>query len=69
MSMALDGDRQRLAVCLAAMTPDQLVEVADAARLLGAAASQALGGDGMVRDAAPAKVAPVRTEQSEQTCS
>ncbi|MEV4117123.1 hypothetical protein [Nonomuraea sp. NPDC049695] len=42
MSMACRGDRQRLAVCLEAMTPGQLVEVAAAARLLSAAADQAL---------------------------
>jgi hypothetical protein len=42
MSMACHGDRQRLAACLEAMTPGQLVEVAAAARLLSAAADQAL---------------------------
>ncbi|WP_336207190.1 hypothetical protein [Nonomuraea sp. LPB2021202275-12-8] len=41
-SMAWRGDRQRLAACLEAMTPGQLVEVAAAARLLGAEADQAL---------------------------
>ncbi|MGN9841901.1 hypothetical protein ACTMTI_27615 [Nonomuraea sp. H19] len=40
--MACRGDRQRLAVCLEAMTPGQLVEVAAAARLLSAAADQEL---------------------------
>ncbi|MGI5290986.1 hypothetical protein ACQEVF_47805 [Nonomuraea polychroma] len=40
--MACHGDRQRLAVCLDAMTPGQLVEMAAAARLLSAAADQAL---------------------------
>jgi hypothetical protein len=41
-SMACRGDRQRLAVCLEAMTPAQLVEVAAAARMLSADADQAL---------------------------
>ncbi|MEV4579998.1 hypothetical protein AB0K16_42815 [Nonomuraea jabiensis] len=41
-SMACRGDRQRLAVCLEAMTPGQLVEVVAAARLLSAEADQAL---------------------------
>ncbi|WP_305925198.1 hypothetical protein [Nonomuraea turcica] len=40
--MACRGDRQRLAVCLEAMTPGQLFEVAAAARLLSAAADQEL---------------------------
>lgn len=42
MSMACHADRQRLATCLEAMTPGQLVEVAAAARLLSAEAAQAL---------------------------
>ncbi|MEV4571309.1 hypothetical protein AB0K12_46820 [Nonomuraea sp. NPDC049419] len=42
MSMACQGDRQGLAACLEALTPDQLLEVAAAARLLSAAAGQAL---------------------------
>jgi hypothetical protein len=42
VSMACRGDRPRLAVCLEAMTPGQLGEVVAAARLLGAAAEQAL---------------------------
>lgn len=41
-SMACRGDRQRLATGLEAMTLGQLVEVATAARLLSAAADQAL---------------------------
>ncbi|SEH03110.1 hypothetical protein SAMN05444920_13314 [Nonomuraea solani] len=42
MSMARDGDLQRLAVYLEAMTPDQLVEMAGTARLLNIEAGQAL---------------------------
>ncbi|MFI6604751.1 hypothetical protein ACIBHX_51740 [Nonomuraea sp. NPDC050536] len=42
--MACRGDRQRLAACLEALTPGRLAEVAAAARLLSAAAEQALAG-------------------------
>ncbi|MEV4372579.1 hypothetical protein AB0J71_36285 [Nonomuraea sp. NPDC049637] len=41
-NMACHGDRRRLAVCLDAMGPGRLAEVTAAARLLGAAAEQAL---------------------------
>ncbi|MEV0629649.1 hypothetical protein [Nonomuraea wenchangensis] len=54
MSMACKGDRQRLAACLEAMTPGQLVEVAAAARLLSAAADQALPGNARHGCALPA---------------
>ncbi|MFB4273504.1 hypothetical protein [Nonomuraea sp. GTA35] len=42
MSLACRGDRQGLAVCLEEMTPGRLAEMASAARLLSAAAEQAL---------------------------
>jgi hypothetical protein len=61
MSMACHGDRQRLAACLEAMTPGQLVEVAAAARSLSAAADQALAGkarDGCAPPADPASDGP-----------
>jgi hypothetical protein len=57
MRMACDGDRQQVAVCLGAMTPGQLVEVAAAARLLSAEADQALArraGHGCASPADPA---------------
>ncbi|NUS09088.1 MAG: hypothetical protein HOV97_41775 [Nonomuraea sp.] len=41
-NMACRGDRQRLAICLEAMAPGRLAEVAAAARLLSAAAEQVL---------------------------
>ncbi|MFC5835534.1 hypothetical protein [Nonomuraea insulae] len=41
-SMACRGDRQRLVVCLDAMTPGELAELAAAARLLSSEAGQAL---------------------------
>jgi hypothetical protein len=46
--LACGGDRQRLAACLGTMTPDQLTEVAAAARLLSAEAEQALARQGPV---------------------
>ncbi|MEV0819936.1 hypothetical protein [Nonomuraea rubra] len=61
MSMACNGDRQRLAACLEAMPPGQLVEVAAAARLLSAAADQTLAGkahDGGALSADPASDGP-----------
>ncbi|MFB4267945.1 hypothetical protein [Nonomuraea sp. GTA35] len=61
MSMACHGDRQRLAACLEAMTPGQLVEVAAAARSLSAAADRALAGkarDGCASPAGPASDGP-----------
>ncbi|MEV5502473.1 hypothetical protein AB0M50_44450 [Nonomuraea fuscirosea] len=42
ISMARDADRQRLAVYLEAMTPDQLAGMADAAHLLSVEAGRAL---------------------------
>ncbi|MGN9842689.1 hypothetical protein ACTMTI_31640 [Nonomuraea sp. H19] len=42
LHLAYHGDRQQLTVCLEAMTPGQLAEVAAAARLLSAEADQAL---------------------------
>ncbi len=56
MSMACHGDRQRLAACLEAMAPGQLAEVAAAARLVSAAADQALAGK--VRDGGAPPPAP-----------
>jgi hypothetical protein len=41
-SLACRGDRQRLVVCLDAMTPGELAELAAAARLLSSEAAQAL---------------------------
>ncbi|MDF5757387.1 hypothetical protein [Spongiactinospora sp. TRM90649] len=54
MSVACHGDRPRLAACLEAMPPAQLVEMGAAARLLSTEADQALTNKAPHGCAAPA---------------